>query len=135
MQGQYNDGVAYYRCRYPKEYALASQVRHPGNIYLREADVLPAIDLTVIFAPRRLTRTIAEMQAARATPATPEPAAPARDTQATLAGCDARLARYQATLDAGGDPQAIAEWTRQVQAERAALAHDATLPFLPRSST
>jgi len=50
-----------------------------------------------------------------------------RDTEATLAGCDARLARYQATLDAGGDPQAIAEWTRQVKAERAAaLARDAT---------
>jgi site-specific DNA recombinase len=67
------------------------------------------------------------MQAAQATPATPEPAAPARDTQATLADCDARLARYQATLDAGGDPQTIAEWTRQVKAERAAaLARDAT---------
>jgi site-specific DNA recombinase len=35
--------------------------------------------------------------------------------------------RYQATLDAGGDPQTIAEWTRQVKAERAAaLARDAT---------
>ena len=45
--------AAYYRCRYPKEYALASHVRHPGNVYLREADVLPAIDrwLAVIFAP------------------------------------------------------------------------------------
>ena len=53
MQGQYNHGVAYYRCRYPKEYALASHVRHPGNVYLREADVLHAIDrwLIVIFAP------------------------------------------------------------------------------------
>ena len=129
MQGQYNHGDAYYRCRYPKEYALASHVRHPGNVYLREADVLPAIDrwLTVIFAPHRLTQTIREMQAAQAIPATPEPAAPARDTQATLADCDARLARYQATLDAGGDPQTVADWTRQVKAERAAaLARDAT---------
>jgi DNA invertase Pin-like site-specific DNA recombinase len=127
MQGQYNHGVAYYRCRYPTEYALASHVRHPANVYLREADVLPAIDrwLTVIFAPRRLTRTIAEMQAAQATPATPEPAAPAQDTRAAIAGCDARLARYQAALDAGADPQTIAEWTRQVKAERAAaLARD-----------
>ena len=65
------------------------------------------------------------MQAAQAPPATPEPAAPAQDTQATLADCDARLARYQATLDAGADPQTIAEWTRQVKAERAAaLARD-----------
>ena len=67
------------------------------------------------------------MQAAQATPATSEPAAPAKDTQATLADCDARLARYQATLDAGAEPQTIAEWTRQVKAERAAaLARDAT---------
>src|SRR6266542_2024985 len=129
MQGQYSNHEPYYRCRYPREYALASHVRHPGNVYLREADVLPAIDrwLTVIFAPRRLTRTIAEMQAAQATPATPEPAAPAQDTRAAIADCDARLARYQATLDAGADPQTIAEWTRQVKAERAAaLARDAT---------
>ena len=59
--------------------------------------------------------------------ARPEPATPAPDTSAIVADCDARLARYQATLDAGGDPQAIAEWTRQVKAERAAaLARDAT---------
>src|SRR6185437_16600297 len=39
--------------------------------------------------------------------------------------CDARLARYQAALDAGADPQAVAEWTRQVKNERAAaLARD-----------
>ena len=37
-----------------------------------------------------------------------------------IADCDARLARYQAALDAGADPQAVAEWTRQVKAERAA---------------
>ena len=131
MQGQYNHGDACYRCRYPKEYALAAHVRHPGNVYLREADVLPAIDrwLTAIFAPHRLTQTIREMQAAQAPPATPEPAAPAQDTQGTLADCDARLARYQATLDAGGDPQTIAEWTRQVKAERAAaLARDVSKP-------
>ena len=67
MQGQYSNQAPYYRCRYPKEYALASHVRHPGNVYLREADVLPAIDrwLAVIFAPHRLEQTIREMQAAQ----------------------------------------------------------------------
>src|SRR5437868_15433414 len=60
MQGQYSNHAPYYRCRYPKEYALASHVRHPGNVYLREADLLPAIDrwLAVIFAPHRLEPTI-----------------------------------------------------------------------------
>ena len=50
---------------------------------------------------------------------------PADDTQALLVGCDARLARYQAALDAEADPQAVAEWTRQVKNDRAAaLARD-----------
>jgi site-specific DNA recombinase len=52
---------------------------------------------------------------------------PAEGTQALIADCDARLARYQAALDAGADPQAVAEWTRQVKADRAAaLARDAS---------
>jgi len=46
---------------------------------------------------------------------------PGQDTQALIANCDARLARYQAALDAGADPKAVAEWTRQIQAERAAV--------------
>jgi site-specific DNA recombinase len=72
-------------------------------------------------------QTIAELQAAQAPPATPGRAEPDEDTQAIIAGCDARLARYQAALDAGADPQAVAEWTRQVKAERAAaIARDAT---------
>ena len=96
---------------------MPSHVRHPGNVYLREADILPAIDrwLAVIFAPHRLTQTIAELATAQALPATPGPAEPAQDTQAAIADCDARLARYLAALDAGGNPQAIAVWTRQRQ--------------------
>jgi len=114
MQGQYSNQAAYYRCR-------------PGNVYLREADVLPAIDrwLLIIFAPHRLEQTIREMQAAQDPPPAVPP--PGEDTEALIAGCDARLARYQAALDAGADPEAVAEWTRQVQAERAAvLARDAS---------
>ncbi len=129
MQGQYSNHAPYYRCRYPKEYALASHVRHPGNVYLREADILPAIDrwLAVIFAPHQLTQTIRELAAAQAPAAAPEPAATSEDTRAIIDDCDARLARYQATLDAGADPQTVAEWTRQVRAERAtALARDAS---------
>jgi site-specific DNA recombinase len=79
MQGQYNHGAAYYRCRYLKEYAFASHVHHPGNVYLRETDVLPAIDkwLSVIFTPHRLAQTIREMQAAQPPPP-PDPPSPAK---------------------------------------------------------
>jgi hypothetical protein len=56
-----------------------------------------------------------------------QPDIPAPDTGAVIADCDAKLAHYQATLDAGGDPQTVARWTRQVEADRAAaLARDAT---------
>jgi len=133
MQGQYSNHEPYYRCRYPREYALASHVRHPGNVYLREADLLPAIDgwLHIIFAPHRLERTIREMEAAQE-PGMPVPGPPEADVQAVIADCDARLARYQAALDAGADPQAVAKWTRQVEAERAAaLARDASQPRQP----
>jgi len=126
MQGQYSNQAPYYRCRYPREYALASHVRHPANVYLREADLLPAVDrwLAAIFAPHRLGQTIREMQATQER-VTAVPALPAPDAQAVIGDCDARLARYQAALDAGADPQAVAEWTRQVKAERAAaLARD-----------
>jgi site-specific DNA recombinase len=122
MQGQYSNRAPYYRCRYPREYALASHVTHPGNVYLREADVLPAIDrwLLAIFAPHRLTQTIRQMQAAQDPgPAVRTPSS--QDTDGLIASCDTRLARYQAALDAGADPGAVAEWTRQVQAEREAV--------------
>jgi site-specific DNA recombinase len=116
MQGQHSNQAPYYRCRYPREYALASHVRHPGNVYLRETDLPPAIDrwLAVIFAPHRLEQTIREMHESQdPSPGTAGLAPPAEDTRALIAACDARLARYQAALDAGADPQAVAEWTRQ----------------------
>src|ERR1022692_439587 len=74
--------------------------------------------------PTGSPRPSARCKQPRPPPAPPDPPAPAQDP---LADCDARLARYQAALDAGADPQTIAEWTRQVKAERAAaLARDAT---------
>ena len=105
----------------PEGIRLASHVRHPGNVYLREADLLPVIDrwLLVIFAPHRLEQTIREMQTAQDPgPRTAAPVPPAEDTQALIADCDTRLARYQAVLDAGADPQTVAEWPRQVKSER-----------------
>ena len=41
MQGNWNNGQPYYRCRYPSEYALANRVRHPKTVYVREAQLLP----------------------------------------------------------------------------------------------
>jgi len=84
--------------------------------------VLPVIDrwLLAIFAPHRLTQTIRQMQATQ-DPAPAVRTSSGHDPDALIASCDTRLARYQAALDAGADPKAVAEWTRQVQAERATI--------------
>jgi site-specific DNA recombinase len=74
----------------PRDYALASHVRHPGNIYLREADLLPAIDawLVVIFAPHRLEQTSARCKRprtrARTPPRPPGPAKTLRPSSLTV---------------------------------------------------
>lgn len=36
MQGTWNNGEPYYRCRFPQEYAAANGISHPRNVYLRE---------------------------------------------------------------------------------------------------
>jgi site-specific DNA recombinase len=63
MQGTWNNAQAYYRCTYPTEYACTNHLGHPRTVYLREADILPALDgwLSQVFSP------------ARRTPSTPSP--------------------------------------------------------------
>jgi site-specific DNA recombinase len=136
MQAQRSHEQTYYRCRYPREYALATHVKHPVNVYLRESDVLPALDqwLSTLFAPHRLDHTIRALAAAQ--PATTPGHAPvdpvsSTDHAAIIADCNTRLARYQAALDAGADPATVATWTRQVQAERAAALAAATTSPTP----
>ena len=131
MQGQYNHGVAYYRCRYPKEYALANHVRHPGNVYLREADVAarhrPA-GWSAIFAPHRLDQTIREIARSPAPPPRPPSRRPRpryRGTSSPTATPSSPATRPPSTPAATRRPSP--RWTRQVEADRAAaLARDAT---------
>lgn len=45
MQGSWNNGEAYYRCRFPEKYADANGICHPRNVYLRERRLLePLLD-------------------------------------------------------------------------------------------
>ncbi|GFJ93414.1 hypothetical protein Prum_070560 [Phytohabitans rumicis] len=121
MQGQYSHDAAYYRCRYPAEYALANHVQHPRNVYLREQDLLPLLDewLAQAFAPQRVADTVRELHTAQ-----PRQAVQVKpvedDTAAVIAACDEKLARYRAIAEASGDPATIAGWIAEVNAERAA---------------
>lgn len=134
MQAQHSNGGTYYRCRYAREYALASHIEHPVNIYLREVQILPVVDrwLTQLFAPHRLEQTIRDLAAAQGQPVSPSPVSTG-DSAAVIADCDAKLTRYRAALDAGGDPVTIATWTREVTAQRAAALARAANP--PASGT
>ncbi|MEV1286134.1 recombinase family protein [Micromonospora sp. NPDC049679] len=118
MQGQYNHGDAYYRCRFPQEYALANQVEHPRNVYLREDALTDPLDtwLASAFAPHRIEQTITAMADAQPTEHSSPPGSVAR---ATITECDAKLERYRAALDAGADPAVITGWIAQTQTERA----------------
>lgn len=120
MQGQWNHGEAYYRCRYPQEYALANTIEHPRNIYLAEREVLPALDdwLAQAFAPQHIEATVDALVAAQPSVGV----APAADTAAVgqiIADCDAKLAHYRQALDAGADPTLVAAWIADVQAQKA----------------
>jgi len=135
MQGQWNHDEAYYRCRYPQEYALAKTVEHPRNVYLAERDVLPALDdwLAQAFVPIRLAITVEQLFASQ-----PERVADSDDgaTAHTIADCDAKLARYREALEAGADPALVAAWTAEVQAHKAqALAARRTKHGQPRMTS
>jgi site-specific DNA recombinase len=121
MQAQYIRQVAYYRCRYPREYAAAHKIAHPANVYLREDVLIDPLDswLATAFNTGNKTRTVESMFEAQKHSIDEDPQIAQLRSQ--MAACDARIARYQATLDAGGDPTVIAGWTSKVQAERLAL--------------
>lgn len=67
MQGSYNHGLAYYRCRYPSEYAVVNEVDHSRNVYLREDAVIGPLDgwLARVFDADNIDETLDTLHAAR----------------------------------------------------------------------
>jgi site-specific DNA recombinase len=117
MQGQWLREAAYYRCRFPNEYALANRVPHPRNVSLREADVLGPLDgwLSQVLAPDRIERTVDQMTASQDAY---DHSGAAERARATKADCTTKLARYRAALDAGADPSVVTRWIADTQAEQ-----------------
>ncbi|MFC7306775.1 recombinase family protein [Streptomyces monticola] len=119
MQGQWSHGTAYYRCRFPEEYALANRIEHPRNIFLRESWITPPLDdwLARAFMPHRIDNTIDLMAAAQPDIETQDATETA--ARAMIADCDAKLATHRAALEAGADPKLVTEWMTETQAKRA----------------
>jgi site-specific DNA recombinase len=118
MQGSWNNGQTYYRCTFPSQYARTNQVAHPRSVYLREAEILPALDtwLARAFDPARLPGTIADLTAALPD----EPSGETARLREQVAQLDRKLASYRAALDAGGDPAVVGQWITETQARKLA---------------
>jgi site-specific DNA recombinase len=119
LQGQWIRGEAYYRCRYPAEYAAAADVDHPKSVYLREVNLVGRLDdwLAELFSPANLDHTCRILAtASRSDPAIDQ----RRAAQQVLTDCQRRLDRYRAALEAGTDPAIVQQWIAEVTATRAA---------------
>jgi hypothetical protein len=116
MQGTWNNAQAYYRCRFPAEYALANKIVHPKAVYLRGAEIAEDIDtwLVTAFSPTRIEATIAAM--AEQASGTENPAEIQLRKQ--LAICDQRLNQYRAALNTGADAVQVARWINEAEQER-----------------
>jgi site-specific DNA recombinase len=118
MQGSWNNGQTYYRCTFPSQYALTNQIAHPPSVYLREAQILPALDTWLASAldPARLTGTIANLTAAQPD----EPSGEIARLREQVTQLDRKLASYRAALDAGGDPAVVSQWITETHARKLA---------------
>ncbi|MGW6494978.1 recombinase family protein [Nonomuraea angiospora] len=119
MQGNWNNRQAYYRCRFPAQYAIVNELDHRKAVYLREAEILDEVDgwLATSFGPDSLERTIAAMAEHVIDPNE----AALIDLRKRLSRCDRKLSQYRSALDAGGDPIEISSWINETKSERARL--------------
>jgi len=117
MQGSWNHGQAYYRCKFPTEYAVATH-QHPRTVYVREAAIVPALDrwLATLFDSTHIDSTCALLAAASGLEDVTT--AQRQAARRRLPDCDARLARYRAALEAGTDAVVVAGWVAEVSTER-----------------
>ncbi|MER7283399.1 hypothetical protein ABT369_54150 [Dactylosporangium sp. NPDC000244] len=100
MQAQHSHDVAYYRCRFPQEYALANIIDHPRNVIMREDVMIGPLDawLATAFDPVGREQTIRALATASLDDDRPDPIAAA--ARAAIEECDTKLERYRAALEA-----------------------------------
>ncbi|WP_280719212.1 hypothetical protein [Kitasatospora sp. MAP5-34] len=121
MESHWAHDEAYYRCRFPEQYALANRIEHPRNVYLREKDILGPLDhwLAKIFAPHRIDDTIDFLTTVGGLTPTAEHTLSTEHAKKTIKECDTKLTTHRAALEAGADPVLVAGWIAETQATRA----------------
>ncbi|MFF4602689.1 recombinase family protein [Streptomyces sp. NPDC001339] len=123
MGTQWSHETAYYRCRFPLEYALANKIAHPRNILFREQDVVPRLDqwISLQFAPGHKTATIERMHQAQLMRA--QRADLSAEANAVVRDCNVKLARYRSLIDSGAaSSETVAQWIAETETRRASAA-------------
>ncbi|MGH9158137.1 MAG: recombinase family protein [Acidimicrobiales bacterium] len=120
MQGQWNHGRAYYRCKFPDDYGIDAD-RHPKSVYVKEDAVVPGLDgwLAGLFDDEHLDHTCEVLAGA----AEPDPDYETRqaDLEAKIRDCDRRLAKYRSALELTDEIGPFITWIAEVQKERRGL--------------
>ena len=118
MQSSLNNGRAYYRCKYPAEYAVKED-KHPRTVYLREDAILPELDGWIgdLFDPAHIDATCAALAHAsdRDTALPPDPNLLIADQ---LRESEAKLRKYRQLLEERDDIAVIGEWIAEAERER-----------------
>jgi site-specific DNA recombinase len=124
MQGNWNHDRAHYRCRVPAEYALANRVEHPPTIYLREDQVVPALDewIATVFDPANIDDTVVALTEAQA----PSEAGDARVEAARRALDDTneKIERLVAAIEAGSPADMLGPRLQALRATKLAAEQD-----------
>ncbi|HUF98538.1 MAG TPA: recombinase family protein [Ilumatobacter sp.] len=121
MQASWNNGQAYYRCKFPAEHAVAED-KHAKTVYVREDVVVPGLDAWIagLFDDEHLDATCAALAAASDT----EPEMH-QDREVGLRrqikDCDAKLTKYRALLEQQPDITTVGSWIAEVERERKRL--------------
>ena len=121
MQGSWNHDQAYYRCKFPTEYAVA-QGQHGKTVYVREAAIVPALDEWIgsLFEDEHLDSTC-EALAAVSDLEPEDDEGRELDLRRQLKDCDSKLARYRQLLEQDADVTVVATWIAEVERERRRL--------------
>ncbi len=138
MNANWANKAVYYRCRFPQEYALANNVSHPLNVYIREDRLVTRLDrwLATIFDDHVVERTLDRLDAAQQVSSGTDALSAAIRREITAA--DRKLARHRPALEAGADPAVVAGWIQEVQSvefeaqRRLELIRPAAAPKLDR---
>ena len=135
MQASWNNGRAYYRCKFPAEYAVAEE-QHPKTVYVQERSIVPSLDEWIgsLFADEHLDATCDALAAA--SDIEPEgDEGRELDLRRRLKECDAKLARYRELLEVNSEITSAATWIAEVERERRSIERDLGRKPTPRKHT